>query len=121
MTTSIPAIPLTPAGAPQPFTCPAGIRRSDCGTGTILWVQSPRTGKRIEMFLGSFAEMLPARFVSRVTHANANGRGEVDFTLDELKAFKKVVDTIADLRRQQERPAGGGRPHGFWASSGRGW
>lgn len=81
-------------------SCPAGIKLTPDRTATVLWIQSPKTGTRLELVLSAyFAAMLPARMVSRITHANANGRGVVDFTGEELRGFKAVVDGITQARQ----------------------
>jgi hypothetical protein len=81
------------ATVPAKYACPAGIRRTADRAATVVWIQSPRTGLRLELVITPAAEALLApRTVSRITHANANGRQTVEFTVEELAAFKRAAD-----------------------------
>jgi hypothetical protein len=86
------------------FTCPAGLRL--IGDTPALWIESPRTRRRVTIVNGWWNE-LPARLAARVVKAASTGCRLVTFTRDELAA-------VADLDRriaERCRPLHGGWRH----------
>jgi hypothetical protein len=69
------------------FECRCGLVTSPAGRG--IFIQSPRTGKRVEIFNAAFC-LLPDRLPGRIAQAVARGVQAVSFTRDELKAVADV-------------------------------
>lgn len=73
------------------FACPAGLRL--IGETRALWIESPRTRRRITIVDGWWNE-LPARLAARVASATSRGLRLVRFTREELAAVKSLADRI---------------------------
>lgn len=84
------------------FDCICGIHSDSDGNKT-LWIESTRTGKRLSVPGGWFAE-LPDRLVSRVVKARSEGRSRVTFTLADLLAYSALAERIAKHLATRGKP-----------------
>jgi hypothetical protein len=87
------------------FDCICGIRSDESGNQT-LWIESCRTGQRLSLGGGWFAELEQAapRLLARVVKARSEGRSRVVFTLAELLAYSALAEHVARKLAERGKP-----------------